>query len=84
MSEPPCTIYLGFAVDRSSVTKVNSFTLRTDAGEELVFGVGTLDLTNGGFNAGHLREHMATVTGIIVEFDLVGGKRLANRLTDAD
>lgn len=72
------------AVDQSSVTKVNSCTLRTNAGEELVFGVGTLDLTNGGFNAGHLREHMATVTRIVVEFDLVGGKRLANRLTDAD
>ncbi len=72
------------AVDQPSITKVNSFTLRTDAGEALVFGVGTLDLTNGGFNAGHLREHMATGTGIVVDFTLIDGKRVANRLTDAD
>lgn len=72
------------AVDQPSLTEVRNFTLRTGAGEELVFGVGTLDLTNGGFNAGHLREHMATGTGIEVYFTVVDGKRVADRLIDVD
>jgi hypothetical protein len=72
------------AVDQPSITKVNSFTLRTDAGEERVFDVGTLDLTAGGFNAGHLREHMATGTKVNVAFELVDGRPVAARLTDAE
>ncbi len=72
------------AVDQPSITKVNSFTLRTDAGEERVFGVGTLDLTDGGFNAGHLREHMATGTKVNVAFELVDGRPVAVKLTDAE
>ncbi len=72
------------AVDQASVAKVNSFTLRTNAGEEIEFGVGTLDLTDGGFNAGHLREHMATGTPISVRFGVVEGLRTAVRLTDAE
>jgi hypothetical protein len=71
-------------VDQSGLTRVDSFTLGTSAGEDLEFGVGTLDLTGGGFNAGHLREHMATGTSIIVEFTVVDGKRVAVRLTDAE
>ena len=70
------------AVDQPSIAKVNSFTLRTDAGEELEFAVGTLDMTNGGFNAGHLREHMASSTAIRVDFMATDGKMIANRLTD--
>ena len=65
---------LVIAVDQPSITKVNSFTLRTDAGAERVFGVGTLDLTDGGFNAGHLREHMATGTAINVAFEVVDAR----------
>lgn len=72
------------AVDQPSITKVNSFTLRTDAGAELVFGVGTLDLTDGGFNAGHLREHMATGTAINVAFEVADGRPMAVKLTDAE
>ncbi len=72
------------AVDQASVAKVNSFTLRTNAGEEIEFGVGTLELTDGGFNAGHLREHMATGTPISVRFGVVDGRRTAVRLTDAE
>ncbi|HWP63897.1 MAG TPA: hypothetical protein VNO86_10550 [Candidatus Binatia bacterium] len=72
------------AVDQPSITKVNSFTLRTGAGEEMVFRVGTLDMSDGGFNAGHLREHMATSTGINVSFEVVDGDRVATRLTDAE
>jgi hypothetical protein len=72
------------AVDQPSITKVNSFTLRTDAGAELVFGVGDLDLTDGGFNAGHLREHIATSTAINVEFEVVDTRPMAVKLTDAE
>ena len=49
-----------------------------------MFGVGTLDLTNGGFNAGHLREHMATGTAINVAFEVVDGRPVAVKLTDAE
>ncbi len=70
------------AVDQPSLTEVKSFTLRTAAGEELVFGVGTLDLTGGGFNAGHLREHLASGTRIVVDFTVVAGQMVASRLTD--
>ena len=62
---------------------MNSFTLRTNAGEELAFGIGQLDLTDGGFNAGHLREHMATGTSINVAFEVVGSRPMAVKLTDA-
>jgi len=72
------------AVDQASVAKVNSFTLRTNAGEEIEFGVGTLELTDGGFNAGHLREHMATGTPISVRFGVVDGRRTAVGPTEAE
>ena len=49
-----------------------------------VFGVGELDLADGGFNAGHLREHMATGTAIHVEFPVAEGEWIAGRLTDAE
>ena len=72
------------AVDQAAVSKVNSFTLRTDAGEEVEFTVGTLDLNDGGFNASHLREHMATSTPIRVDFTVADGGKVAARLTDAE
>ncbi|TAL12866.1 MAG: hypothetical protein EPO00_01385 [Chloroflexota bacterium] len=72
------------AVDQPSITQVNSFTLRTDAGAELVFGVGPLDLTDGGFNAGHLREHMTTGTAINVAFEVAESRPIATKLTDAN
>ena len=59
-----------------------STTLRAMS-KSLVFGVGALDVANGGFNAGHLREHMATGTAIVVVFQMVDGRRVAGRLTDA-
>lgn len=72
------------AVDQASVAEVNSFTLRTDSGEERTFAVGDLDLSGGAFNAGHLREHMATVSPINVEFVKVGRGDTTTRLTDAE
>lgn len=75
---------LVISVDQRTLTQVNSFVLRTDAGEELTFVLGVLDMTDGGFSAGHLREHMATASRIAVQFTQVGDLRTATRLTDAD
>jgi hypothetical protein len=72
------------AVDQQSVTEVSSFTLRTDAGEQIVFAVGVLDMSDGGFNAGHLREHMAGATPVTVHYTETEGERIATKLSDAD
>lgn len=72
------------AVDQQSVTDVSRFTLRAEDGEELVFAVGRLDLSDGGFNAGHLREHMAGASPVTVLYTEQDGERLATKLTDAE
>ena len=71
------------AVDQASLTDVRSFTLRTDAGEILTFRVGDVSLAGGGFPANHLREHMATVSPVVVDYTDQDGERVAVRLTDA-
>jgi hypothetical protein len=71
------------AVDQASVTAVRSFTLRTNEGQELVFSVGTLDLSANAFPANHLREHMAIAEPVRVEWQTEGTDRVAFRLTDA-
>ena len=75
----------GFVVDvkSSSVTQVDSFTLRTPEGTELVFRVGPLELDGGAFPAGHLREHMALAQAVAVAYREEGGERVAFRLADA-
>lgn len=71
------------SVDQVSVADVRSFTLRTTSGEMLTFRVDRLDLSRGGFPANHLREHMATVTAVIVDYTDENGERIAVRVTDA-
>ena len=75
----------GFVVDvkSTSVTQVDSFTLRTPEGTELVFRVGPLELDGGAFPAGHLREHMALAQAVAVAYREEGGERVAFRLADA-
>ena len=75
----------GFVVDvqSSSITQVDSFTLRTPEGTELVFRVGPLELDGGAFPAGHLREHMALAQAVAVAYREDGGERVAFRLADA-
>lgn len=70
-------------VDQASLTEVRSFTLRTETGDTLTFRVGELDLSQGGFPANHLRDHMATVSPVVVEYVDDGGERVAVKLTDA-
>lgn len=75
----------GFVVDvkSTSITQVESFTLRTPEGSELVFRVGALELDGGAFPAGHLREHMALAQAVTVAYREINGERVAFRLADA-
>ena len=82
---PAAQTAAGFVVDvkSSSVTQVDSFTLRTSEGSELVFTVGALELDGDAFPAGHLREHMALGQAVAVAYRDVDGTREAFRLADA-
>ena len=71
------------AVDQASLSDVRGFTLRTKTGETLTFEVGAVSLAGGGFPANHLREHMATVSPVLVDYTDQDGQRIAIRLTDA-
>ena len=75
----------GYVIDvkSTSLTQIDSFTLRTNEGAELVFRVGALDLNGGGFPGSHLREHMATNQPVAVAFGMDGENRVATRLVDA-
>lgn len=82
---PAPTTVAGFVIDvkSTSLTEVQSFTLRTQDGQELVFRVGRLELDGGAFPAGHLREHMALNQAVAVAYREEGGERVAYRLADA-
>lgn len=82
---PAPTTVAGFVVDvkSTSLTEVDSFTLRTPEGEELLFRVGALELDGGAFPAGHLREHMALNQAVAVAYRTENGERVAYRLVDA-
>ena len=82
---PPSQTLAGFVVDMksTSITQVDSFTLRTPEGEEVVFAVGPLELDGGAFPAGHLREHMALNQPVAVAFREEASRRVAYRLVDA-
>ena len=71
------------AVESTSLTEVQNFTLRTTDGEELTFRVGAVELDGGAFPANHLRQHMALAQGVAVAFRMEGGERVAFRLVDA-
>lgn len=69
-------------VDGTSLTDVRGFTLRTSDGRSIEFGLEALE--NGAqFPPGHLREHQATATPIVVTYREEGARRLAIRLEDA-
>lgn len=48
--------------------QIDSFSLRTDAGDALVFNVGRLDVAGGGKPAPHLREHLVSGEPIRVHY----------------
>lgn len=75
----------GFVIDvkSTSITQVDSFTLRTPEESEIVFRVGPLELDGGAFPAGHLREHMALGQPVAVAYREEKGEKVAFRLVDA-
>jgi hypothetical protein len=69
-------------VDSAGLDKVSGFTLRTNAGQTLVFTIGTLE--NGAqFPPGHLAEHLATGAPVRVSFRETGGQLVVYRIEDA-
>ena len=69
-------------VDAAGLTDVRGFTLRTDAGEEVDYRLGSLE--NGAeFPPGHLVEHVATAEPVLVFYREEGSDRVAFRIEDA-
>ena len=70
-------------IDAEGFSNVTAFTIRTDAGEELRFTMGTLE--NGAeFPPNHLAEHLAGSTSVRVFFRRVGGEDVVYRLEDSE
>lgn len=63
---------------------MTTFTLQTDDGQRINFVVGTLDVTDGGLPAPHLREHMAGSTRTTVWYRVESGRNVAIKYADAD
>jgi hypothetical protein len=64
------------SVDGPSVAEVERFTLRSAGGREMEFVVGTLDVSNGGLPAPHLRDHLVSGEPIrVFWYDDMGGTR---------
>ena len=75
---------LVIAANGPDAATVSTFTLRTDDGQTLNFVVGTLDISDGGLPAPHLREHMAGSTPTTVYYRVENGQNVAVKYTDAD
>ncbi len=71
------------SADGPNLAEVTHFTLRTDAGQEIDFSVGVLDVSDGGLPAPHLREHLASGEPVDVTYHVDGGTNVADRYTDA-
>jgi len=70
------------SVDSAGLSEVKGFTLRTVAGDDLTFVLGTLE--NGSeFPPGRLAEHMAAADPILVYFRPENGALVVYRLEDA-
>jgi hypothetical protein len=70
-------------IEAEGFTKVTAFTIRTDAGEQLRFRMGTLE--NGAeFPPNHLAEHLAGSTKVRAFFRPEGADRVVYRLEDAE
>lgn len=70
------------SVDAVALDKVQGFTLTSAGGQQLTFVIGNLE--NGDeFPPGHLKEHMASATPILVSFKQESGALVVYRLEDA-
>jgi hypothetical protein len=70
------------SVDAVALDQVRGFHLNSAAGRDLTFVIGTLENGNE-FAPGHLKEHMATATPILVYFRQENGQLVVYRLEDA-
>jgi len=71
------------AVQATSLTDVQGFTLRTPAGAAIEFKLGALENPTE-FPPGHLAEHQATSAPVLVYFRFENGERVVYRLEDAN
>ena len=71
------------AANGPDAASVTTFTLQTDTGQAINFVVGTLDISNGGLPAPHLREHMAGSTRTTVYYQVQNGENVAVKYVDA-
>jgi hypothetical protein len=72
-------------VQSSSLQRVDSFTLRTDAGQEMVF-IAAPDFNAGAshpMTPGHMRQHMALADPVMVTYRAENGTLVALSATDA-
>lgn len=71
-------------IETLGLGRVQSFRLRTQAGDSLEFTIdGPVALDGAAFPPDHLRAHMATAEGITVAYRTDGDVRVVVRLTDA-
>jgi hypothetical protein len=70
------------SVDAVALDQVRGFKLTSAGGQELTFAIGTLENADE-FAPGHLKEHMATATPILVYFRQDRGALVVYRLEDA-
>ena len=71
-------------VEGPSLAEVNSFSLRTQAGDVLDFEVERLELGGGGKPGPHLREHRLDGQPIEVDYKVDAGRLVALRYRDAE
>lgn len=70
------------AVESRGLNDVRGFTLRSNAGETLVFVMGDLENADD-FPPGHLVEHQAAAAPVLVFFRAENGSLVAYRIEDA-
>lgn len=69
-------------VDSAGLGQVRGFTLRTNDGETIAFTLGTLENATD-FPPGHLKEHQATASPVLVFFNAVNNQLVVYRIEDA-
>jgi len=73
---------IAVSIDSAGLDQVSGFRLRTNDGETIEFTMGALE--NGDeFPPGHLKEHQATSTPILVFFRPENGQLVVYRIEDA-
>jgi hypothetical protein len=69
-------------IDSRGLSDVRGFTLRTTDGRTVQFRLGVLE-NGAAFPPGHLNEHRATATPVVVRYRIENGERVAFRIEDA-